>query len=775
MELGMNAEQENIEILKLQVEELERQLKLQKLEFEMERLHLLKLDLHSKQTPLAIIDWDLDFRVTFWNDAAEKLFGYSREEAIGNYGWDLIIDEEAKEKVTEVWSKLINNKGGLRSSNSNITKSGDRIFCDWYNTSLIDETGNVISIISLALDITNSHRMKQNLIESENRFKVLSNASFEGIFILDKGICIEANETGCRLFDYPYHEIIGKSVLDVVYPEDQERVLQNIALNYDKPYIVRGVKKDGTVFHVEVQGKNIKYKGEDVRISAVRDISERKKSENKFKSIFEHSGDGILIGNKNGIIVEANNSFCELSGYNYDEIVGNHIKFLFLEETLKEAPLRFDLIEEGKSVLVERKIIGKNGEEILIEMNSKKLDEQYLIASFRDLTERQKAEQAIRESNKQLKIAKEKAESSDKLKSEFLANMSHEIRTPMNGILGFSDLLNDPLLEDEKRKYYTSIIINSSHQLKRIIDDILEISELETKQAKVVNTKVCINNILLELFAIYDNKAKDNKTPLYLDKSLSDERSTIYTDEVKLRKILNNLIDNALHYTSEGCIDVGYTLKDKTIEFYVKDTGIGIKKEMQHHIFERFSQEDKSLSRKYGGLGLGLSIAKENSELLGGKIWVYSEKSKGSTFYFTIPYSPVHTVKQTKRQYTVMVAEDEEVNYLYVESILQSVNLNIHIVRAKNGQEAIDKFKLNEKIDLIFMDLKMPVLGGIEAVKEIRQINKDIPIIAQTAYSRLEDKKRTLSVGFNDFLSKPIEQEFFKETLYKYLDLKTDT
>jgi CheY-like chemotaxis protein len=358
--------------------------------------------------------------------------------------------------------------------------------------------------------------------------------------------------------------------------------------------------------------------------------------------------------------------------------------------------------------------------------------------------------------------------------------MSHEIRTPMNGIIGFSDMLNDPELDGEKIKQYTSIIVNSSHQLKQIIDDILEISVLETKQIKIIEEDVCINDALLELFAIFDRKAKDNKTPLYIHRDLSDKQTTIKTDKVKLSKILNNLIDNALNYTYHGFIEVGYNLIDgKMIEFYVKDTGIGISPDKQEVIFERFSQEDKSLSRKYGGLGLGLSIAKENTELLGGKIRVESEKGMGSTFLFTIPYKPVYddvlmpeeenaSDKKAPTIYTILVAEDEEINYVYYQTVIKKLPIKCNVVHAKNGLEAIE-FCKNNKVDLILMDIKMPELNGLDATRRIKQMLPSVNIVAQTAYSTSEDREQAISAGCSDFVSKPIDRETLQEMIQKHL------
>lgn len=256
------------------------------------------------------------------------------------------------------------------------------------------------------------------------------------------------------------------------------------------------------------------------------------------------------------------------------------------------------------------------------------------IGTIQDITESKKVEQKLIKS-------KEKAEESDSLKTEFLNNMSHEIRTPMNGILGFSGFLNDSNLDEKKRKNYVKIIQNSGNQLLGIIDDILEISQLETKQVTVKEGKTNLNDLLFELFSIFDLKAKENQITLYLEKGLSDKNSIILTDNLKLHKVISNLLENALKFTNRGKINFGYKLNDKKLEFFVRDTGIGIPKTKIKIIFERFSQADKELSKKVGGLGLGLSIAKENVILLGGDISVESEMLKGSTFRFDIPLSPL--------------------------------------------------------------------------------------------------------------------------------------
>lgn len=629
-------------------------------------------------------------------------------------------------------------------------------------------------------------REYKDLIEKLERFKTLADSTYEAIFLLEKGYCIEVNDAGCNIFGYSHDELIGMYATTVVAEEYQNLVRENLINNYEEPYEIMGLRKDGTKFHAEIQGKEIKFQGKDIRMTAVRDITARNEaelkileSESKFKAIFEGAGDGILIGNMRGEIVEANDCFCEFSGYNKEELIGKHIKIFFSEESLKESPLRFDLLDEGKSVMSEREIIPKSGKATPIEMNTRKVHEDYYISIFRVLSERRKAEERLKESNLQLKIAKEKAEESDNLKSVFLANLSHEVRTPMNGIVGFAEMLNEPGLKDDKREYYTNIIINSSYQLKRIIDDILEISILETKQVSVILDEINLNTLILNVFSVYDDRAKSNKTPLYIHKGLSNRDCIIMTDEVKLLKVLNNLLENAINYTQEGNIELGYDLVDNEIQFYVKDTGIGINKNKQEIIFDRFSQEDKGLSSSFSGLGLGLSIAKQNTELLGGKIWVESIKGKGSTFFFTIPYKLSETVQEKAQvekdedigsaKVDILIAEDEEVNYLYIETMLHKLDFEVNPLHAKNGKEAVEIFKNNPNIPLVLMDIKMPGIDGLKAAKLIRKINPKTKIVIQTAYSFLEDERLELIKQYEGHLTKPIEKEVFFNLMHNLL------
>ena len=410
-----------------------------------------------------------------------------------------------------------------------------------------------------------------------------------------------------------------------------------------------------------------------------------------------------------------------------------------------------------------------------------KVDINLIAVIFADITER-KILELKRVSDK------EKAEESKKLSNDFISNLSHEIRTPMNGILGFTKFLSDPNLTDIKRKHYVSIIQNSGNQLMRTMDDLLEFSKLGTKQVKVIEKEVCLNDFLLELFTVFDVKAKENKIPLYLRKGLSDKESTILIDETKLNNVLGNLLENALKFTRNGFIEFGYKKIGSNLEIYVKDTGVGIKSDRQKSIFGRFSKEEKESSKNIGGLGLGLWIARENTDLLGGKITLKSKKDKGSTFFVTLPYNPAlsyldnnsstSNLKEEERRReahkcNILIAEDEEINFLFLEILLKNeVDLHCSIVHAKNGEEAVAICRKNSEIDFVLMDLKMPVMDGFEAIKLIKEFRPELPIVAQTAFSSAEDKERVFAAGFNDFLSKPISQEALSEVINKQKEQK---
>lgn len=393
--------------------------------------------------------------------------------------------------------------------------------------------------------------------------------------------------------------------------------------------------------------------------------------------------------------------------------------------------------------------------------------------------ERKKAEE-------DLKLAFEKAQESDRLKSAFLANMSHEIRTPMNGILGFAELLKDPQLTGKEQKSYIKIIEKNGARMLNTINDIIDISKIEAGQVEVVKSEVSVNKILKEHYEFFNPEAQSKGLELIYKPTLSDKEATIVTDKHKLEGILTNLIKNAIKFTKHGNITFGYSLKKEKnfekLEFYVKDTGIGIASERINAIFDRFIQADIEDTHVFQGSGLGLAISKSYVEMLGGNIHVSSKEGSGSTFIFTIPYIQKSTkyssIENTKKKeqktlltdVSVIIAEDDETSQLFLKTIFRDKFRNI--IYTTNGVETVEAIKEHPETDIILMDIKLPVMNGYNATREIRKFNQDVVIIAQTAFGLSGDKEKAIEAGCDDYIAKPINKDLLFEKIMLHLSKK---
>lgn len=383
------------------------------------------------------------------------------------------------------------------------------------------------------------------------------------------------------------------------------------------------------------------------------------------------------------------------------------------------------------------------------------------------------------EREEELKIAKDKAEESDRLKTEFLHNLSHEIRTPMNSIIGFSDLLSEPNLNQSKKSEYLKIINICGKNLVTIIDDLIDLSKIDANQMKPNYTAFDLSECLSDIqnsvsYTITEDKPiklilTNPKTPLTL---------LFISDEVKLIQILKNLLNNAIKFTNAGTISFGYEIdtEKKIILFKVNDTGIGIDEKEQKEIFNRFKriQTDETINKC--GLGLGLAINKAYIEMLNGEIWLESEKNIGSVFSFSLPLKtaslpnqPENSIKSTysDKNSTILVAEDEDYNFMLVEILLSEKGYKV--IRANNGLEAVSQCIENKNINLVLMDIKMPKLSGLEAQKQIKIFNPSLPIIALSAFNSQEDKKELFEAGFINFLPKPLNKELLYNAISEIL------
>jgi CheY-like chemotaxis protein/anti-sigma regulatory factor (Ser/Thr protein kinase) len=375
-----------------------------------------------------------------------------------------------------------------------------------------------------------------------------------------------------------------------------------------------------------------------------------------------------------------------------------------------------------------------------------------------------------------LVLAKERAEESDRLKTFFLQNMSHEIRTPLNAILGFSQLLQGVNTEDSKIHHFSSIINSSGERLLELINNILDISKIEAGSVKINQEAIHLNTLLNHVRNIVKLKAEERNIKIILNMPWDNSKSLIQTDAGKLNQILINLINNAIKFTKNGTVTCSYKLiNDDFLEFRITDTGIGIPKEKQKQIFQRFYQVDQSISRGFEGAGLGLSITKALVNLLGGEINFESEYRKGTTFYFTIPYKgrkrlskkpEIAPKMEFSKEMNVLIAEDDMPSFLFLETLLLDFDMNI--TRAKNGRQAVELAK-NNHFDLILMDINMPIMNGLEATRLIRGFNPGIPIIAQTAFAFAVEEENVLESGCNAYLSKPISKIKLLQIISEYI------
>ena len=365
-----------------------------------------------------------------------------------------------------------------------------------------------------------------------------------------------------------------------------------------------------------------------------------------------------------------------------------------------------------------------------------------------------------------LRNAEKKAVESDRLKTAFLQNISHEIRTPMNSIVGFSELLREPETNEKEKEEYLDMISRSSDQLLNIVNEVLDISLIETGNITLNYRNIHLNHLMDELYLIFKPLVFNGVSFSY-EKGLSEDLSYIETDVTKVRQVLNNLLSNAFKFTERGYIRFGYTLVEDDLQFFVEDSGIGIDSTFHDKIFERFLKIGHDEIKLYEGVGLGLAICKGNVDLLKGKIWFESEPGKGSRFFFTIPYKQVYSDKQAPslrtlpaeelRELVILVAEDDEVNFKYINEIFRASGAKI--LHAVNGREAVDMSRDNDKIDIVLIDIKMPVMNGYEAIKQIRKLRPGLPIIAQTAFALSNEMLKAFNAGCNDYISKPFSKE----------------
>lgn len=757
--------------------------------------------------PVVILIHDDSGRILFANTLASELHGYTPEEFLKLNLLDLVAPESTDKIAARIDS--INTSGRGFFEVDHLTRSGKRIPLE-VSVKRVEWEGRT-AMLSMATDVSERRKWVKDLIdekekaeESELKFRNAFNNAGIGMCLtgLD-GKLLKTNKVLSDIWGYSEEELQQMTFQDITHPEDLklnvellEEAIQGKRDSY--AMVKRYIHKSGRIVFAELNVAVVRNSKNEPMflVTQVQDITKQKQYEEelennriKLERIFlvAPTGIGQVVDR---VFVDVNLRFCEMTGYTREELIGQNSMILYPTKQDFEYVGNANSGQRSKyeTRTLETRFKRKDGKIINVLLASTPMDRSDLskgrIFTTLDITQLKDNEKQLQLINEDLWAAKEKAEEANRLKTEFLHNMSHEIRTPMNGIIGFSELLNQPGLSDEIRENYSSMIRNSSHQLLKTIDDILEISNLETSPEKLNETEFCFNTLLTDIFLAYSTGAGERNIPVYLSKPLDDNQSFILSDKQKLGRILNNLVENAIKFTNEGYIEIGYCVEDLSLVIYIKDTGIGISPENLEMIFDRFSQESQRASQSFGGLGLGLAIARENALLLGGRIEVDSEKGKGSIFKLILPYKSTGKIAEgddksiscthiSEGPYTVLIAEDEAINYLYLESLFnRDSTADYKIIQAKNGKEAVEICTKNGAVDLVLMDIKMPVMNGYEAAERIKLNFPELPIIAQTAYTTPADKEAALSHGCSDFLTKPINNKQLMQKVYKYLKIQ---
>ncbi len=741
------------------------------------------------------------------NEAFGKIFGYKRKEIIGKN----LIEFLGAEEDREIMYKNMHNNYPHPYEINAYRKSGERFPAEIIGRE-IKHNGKKARLVSVR-DISERKNREKQLSEHQLLVQKITEQSPDIIYIYDvkKNRNVFINKDLRLILGYDKSELPQNSseiVKQLIHPKDFkqfEYFYQNMDRLKDDfvfEFTYRLLAKDNSWRWFAGKEKVFQKDGNEIvtLIGTLLDITLQKhyenaliKSEEQLTTIFENAPMIMVLMDENGTILKMNknsllktfnpqstligevfnciNSFNKIGGCG----IGNACERCNINSIIGKT-----FTKKKNYHKVEARLKIKHNDLIrnrFFQVSTKLMpfrEPLQALITLDDITERKLMELDLKE-------AKEKAEESNKLKTAFLQNMSHEIRTPMNGIIGFSDMLMRDELSEERRKLYTNIIVQSGKQLLGIVNDILDISKIETGQAETTENETNINQLLTDLFNFYKPLAWEKRLGIFVNTPLSNKESFIWIDYHKLKQVLENLLSNALKFTHEGHIRFGYRPSSTELIFYVEDTGIGIEKKYHEKIFEQFRQIELTTTREYGGTGLGLAISRAYVKLLNGKMWLISTKGKGTVFYFTVPYKPVliEDILQTEHKYLtkplininkrVLIAEDEYANYRLLKEIIGE--LEIDVLHAKNGEEAVEMAKKTD-IALVLLDIKMPKMNGYEAVIEIKKNRPSLPVVAQTAFATLADRDKILGSGFDDYLPKPIQNEALYKILKKYLGIR---
>ena len=725
------------------------------------------------------------------NNAAIKLYGYDKNEIVGFTPEKLSVPGLNDMENTMLSIRKAFNGEPQRFGWWGLKKNGEVFPKD-----VILNKGKYFGkdvVFAMARDNSELLQTLDALRESEDKYRSLTEQLPVGVYRTTiEGKIIYTNLALARILGYDsVDECLKLNVQDLyANPIIRQKQLKNaqkksgIALNE-----FQLKKKNGELIWVRDNCRLFCNKDgvPNYFDGVLEDITEPRKIENSIKeneanlkAIIENTLESIWSVNLNYEIQYVNEVFATAFNQTFGKQLSKGINIIeALPENIRELwRSRYDRAFHNEHYVFEDRIdINETSIYVEVAINPILVDGKVtgLSAYGRDVTEKRIAEQ-------KLVAAKEKAEESDRLKSAFLANMSHEIRTPMSGIIGFLNLLNEPDLTDENKTAYINIVTQSGQRLLETINDIIEISNIESGGLQVNISSVSVSDLFGYYSGFFLQQTNQKGLDYIINNNIPSLVKFFRTDKKKLDSIISNLIKNAIKFTPRGSIEFGCNLTADKLKFYVRDTGVGIPEEKIASVFERFVQADISTSRPHEGSGLGLSIVKAYIEMLGGSIIVDSKEGRGTVFTFFLPYIPDDGSGFKKDSITdsdkkdiigkkILIAEDDYASYLYIQKALMLDGVTF--IRTTNGEDTVEIVKKEPDISIILMDIKMSGMSGLDAARKIREFNTVIPIIAQTAYSLSGDREMAIEAGCNDYLSKPINRKELQKLVSKYLNINS--
>jgi PAS domain S-box-containing protein len=749
-----------------------------------------RLTLHVENTPLAVIEWDKDYRVSRWSLSAERLFGWQAEEVLGKTidDWKFVVPEDL-EAVYEVGRRQTRGleRHGI-SRNRNYTKQGTTLQCEWYNSVLYDVSGKLISVLSLVLDVTARMQIEAKMRESEAQYRLLfeSNPHAMWVYDLETLRFLAVNGAAIEQYGYSREEFLSMTLAQIRPPEDirkLQEVLARRSPGFARPREWRHRKKNGAIITAEITAHQLDFSGRRAELVMAIDITERKlaeqalvESEDRYRDLVDNSHELMCTHDLEGRILSVNPWAARVLGYKQEALIGLHIRDGLVSEYRDQFDEYLREIKEKGFARGIMRVKTADGETRLWEyyntLRTQGVQTPIVRGMAHDVTERRQA--LARE-----KEARLEAESANRLKDEFLSTLSHELRTPLTAIIGWTELLINGDLDSEQQAKALGIIGRNARFQAQLIDDLLEVSRIITGKLHV-EFSACELRPLIEA-ALESIRPTAEAKAVRLECLLDRLGAFVYGDVDRLRQVIWNLLSNAVKFTPRnGSVQVKLLCTNSHAVIAVSDSGEGIKRDFLPHVFERFSQADGSSTRTHGGLGLGLAIVRHLVEIHGGSVRAESAgEGLGATFIVNLPLMKSYQSQVPAAEFDAsdlvpsqsariahqpsldglrLLIVDDEVDFR--DLVITMLGHYGAVVKATgSASEALLELE-NWKPDVLVADIGMPDEDGYALIGKVRALSTErggnTPAVALTAYTRAEDRQRALSAGYQVHLAKPV-------------------